>query len=68
VSAPELRNYRVSLAGDGELAVRVTAESRRAACDLVERMWSENNLPLTVPNGCIWPIEILDAYEEGGEP
>jgi hypothetical protein len=68
MSAPELRSYRVALGGNGTFAIRVTAESRRAACDLVERTYSESNPPLAVPNGCIWPIEILDAYEEGGEP
>ena len=68
MSAPEFRNYRVALGGNATFAIHVTAESRRAACELVERMWMENNPSLTLPNGHIWPVEILDAYEEGGEP
>jgi hypothetical protein len=65
VNAPALRNYRVSLVGHGAFAVWVTAESRRAACDLAERMWSENRCSLASPQGEMEYIEILDEYEEG---
>jgi len=64
MSAPALRNYRVSLAGYGAYAVWVTAESRRAACDLAEQLWSENRSSLTVQHGGIAYVEILDEYDE----
>jgi hypothetical protein len=64
MSAPDLRSYRVSLAGDGAYAVWVTAESRRAACDLAERMWNENRSAVARQGGD--DIKILDEYEEGG--
>jgi hypothetical protein len=66
MSAPALRNFRVSLVGYGAYAVWVTAESRRAACDLAERMWSENRSTSTLQHGGIAYVEILDEYEEGG--
>jgi hypothetical protein len=64
--APELRNYRVSLVGYGVYAVWVAAESRRAACDLAERMWNENRSAVAKQDGVLEYIEILDEYEEGG--
>jgi hypothetical protein len=64
--APELRSYRVSLVGYGVYAVWVTAESRRAACDLAERMWNENRSAVARQDGVIEYIEILDEYEDGG--
>jgi hypothetical protein len=66
MSAPELRSYRVSLVGYGVYAIWVTAESRGAACDVAERLWSENRSALTWCDGGIEHIEILDEYEEGG--
>jgi hypothetical protein len=66
MSAPELRSYRVSLVGYGVFAVWVTAESRRAACDLAERMWHENRSALAGPDPGFEYVEILDEYEEGG--
>jgi hypothetical protein len=64
MTAPALRNYRVSLVGSGAYAVWVTAESRRAACDLAEHMWSENRSTLTLQHGGTASVEILDEYEE----
>jgi len=64
MSAPALRNYRVSLAGFGAYAVWVTAESRRAACELAEEMWSENRSTSTLLHGGIAYVEILDEYDE----
>jgi len=64
MNAPALRNYRVSLAGYGAYAVWVTAESRRAACDLAERMWSENRSALALQHGEIEYVEIVDEYDE----
>ena len=64
MSVPALRNYRVSLVGQGTYAVWVTAESRRAACDLAERMWSGNRSSLALPHGEIEYVEILDEYDE----
>jgi hypothetical protein len=66
MSAPQLRNYRVSLVGYGVYAVWVTAESRRAACDLAERMWRETRSVVPLRDGVIEYVEILDEYEEGG--
>jgi len=66
MSASDLRSYRVSLAGDGVYAVWVTAESRRAACDLAERMWNESRSAVAWQDGVLEHIEILDEYEEGG--
>jgi hypothetical protein len=65
MSAPELRSYRVSLVGYGVYAVWVTAESRRAACDAAERLWSENCSALDWRDGGIERIETLDEHEEG---
>jgi hypothetical protein len=65
-NAPQLRNYRVSLVGYGAYAVWVTAESRRAACDLAERMWNESRSAVAWQDGVLEHIEILDEYEEGG--
>jgi hypothetical protein len=45
-------------------AVRVIAESRRTACDLAQRMWSENRSALSGQDGSIEHIEVLDEYEE----
>jgi hypothetical protein len=64
--APQLRNYRVSLVGYGVYAVWVTSESRRAACDLAERMWNESRPAAAKQDGVIEYIEILDEYEDGG--
>jgi hypothetical protein len=64
MSAPGLRNYRVSLVGYGVYAVWVTAESRRTACELAERMWRENHSALCWQDGGIEHIEVLDEYEE----
>jgi hypothetical protein len=61
MSAPNLCNYRVSPVGCGAYAVWVTAESRRAACDLAERMLNENRSAL-LSRDC--SIEVLDEYEE----
>jgi hypothetical protein len=44
-----------------------SGESRRAACALAERLWSENRATLAWRDGGIEHIEILDEYEEGGE-
>jgi hypothetical protein len=60
MSAPELRSYRVSLVGYGVFAVWVTAESRRTACALAERLCSENRSAVT------GDIAVLDEHEEGG--
>jgi hypothetical protein len=60
MSAPDLRSYRVSLPGSG--AVWVTADSRRAACDLAESILGENSAP---PRDGTGPAEILDEYEDG---
>jgi hypothetical protein len=65
MNAPQLRNYRVSLVGYGVYAVWVTAESRRAACDLAERMWRETRSVVPLQDGVIEYVEILDEYEEG---
>jgi hypothetical protein len=62
----DLRNYRVSLVGYGVYAVWVTAECRRAACDLAERMWRETRSVVPLQDGVIEYVEILDEYEEGG--
>jgi hypothetical protein len=48
----------------GAYAVWVTAESRRAACELAEHTWSENPPTLSCQNGGIQHIEVLDEYEE----
>ena len=64
MSSPSLRNYRVSLVGYGVYAVWVTAESRRAACELAQRMWRENRSALSWRDGGIEHIEILDEYDE----
>jgi len=64
MSAPTFRSYRVSLAGCGAYAVWVTAESRRAACGLAERLWSENRSSLTLQRGGLAYVEILDEYDE----
>ena len=61
MTAPALRNYRVSLAAYGPKAVWVTAESRRAACELAESLLNENRSTLPSPDRC---IEVLDEYEE----
>jgi hypothetical protein len=66
MSFPELRSYRVSLVGQGVYAVRVTAESRTAACLAAERLWSENRSALDWRDGGIEYIEVLDEYDEGG--
>ena len=66
MSAPELRKYRVSLKGHGTFAVWVAAESRRAACELAERMWSENRSGVAGHGTGFEYVEILDEYEEGG--
>lgn len=58
-----LRNYRVSLVGYGLYAVWVTAESRRAACELAERMWSENRDAMSWQDCGIEHIEVLDEFE-----
>jgi hypothetical protein len=60
MSVPDIRSYRVSFPGSG--AVWVTADSRRAACDLAERIWGENS---ALPGDGASPIEILDEYENG---
>jgi hypothetical protein len=60
MSAFDLRSYRVSLPGSG--AVWVTADSRRAACDLAERVWTEHRSVLPCGTG---PVEILDEYDDG---
>jgi hypothetical protein len=65
MSALQLRNYRVSLAGYGVYAVWVTAESRRAACDLAEQLWRETRTVLPLEDGVIEYAEILDEYGEG---
>jgi hypothetical protein len=59
-----LRSYRVSLVGYGVYAVWVTAQSRREACDLAERMWRENRSALSWQDGGIEHIEVLDEYDE----
>ena len=59
MTAPDLRSYRVSLPGSG--AVWVTADSRRSACDLAERVWGENSALRCDGTG---PVEILDEYED----
>jgi hypothetical protein len=64
MTAPNLRNHRVSLVGYGVCAVWVTAESRRAACEAAERMWHENRSALSWQDGGIEHIEVLDEYEE----
>jgi hypothetical protein len=64
MSAANLRSYRVSLGGYGVYAVWVTAESRRAACELAESMLNENRSPLSWQDGSIEHIEVLDEYEE----
>jgi hypothetical protein len=61
MSVPDLRSYRVSLPGSG--AVWVTADSRRAACDMAERIWTDHHSILPGGTG---PVEILDEYEDGG--
>jgi hypothetical protein len=66
MSAPELRNYRVALVSYGVYAIWVTAESRQAACDAAERLWSENRSDFKWCDGGIEYIEVLDEYEEGG--
>jgi len=63
MSGAFLRNYRVSLVGYGVYAVWVTAESRRAACDLAERMWHENRDAMCWQDCGIEHIEVLDEYE-----
>ena len=64
MSSPTLRNYRVSLVGYGVYAVWVIADSRRAACELAERMWYENRSALSWQDGGIEHIEVLDEYDE----
>jgi hypothetical protein len=59
MSAPDLRSYRVSLPGSG--AIWVTADSRRAACDLAARVWTEHRSILPCGTG---PVEILDEYDD----
>jgi len=61
MSAPNLRNYRVSLVGSGVYAVWVTAESRLAACELAANMLSQGRSALPSPDRS---IEVLDEYEE----
>jgi hypothetical protein len=58
-AAPDLRSYRISLPGSG--AVWVTADSRRAACDLAERVWTEHRSILPRGTGL---AEILDEYDD----
>jgi hypothetical protein len=64
MTAPNLRTYRVALVGSGAYAIWVTAESRRTACELAERMWRESRFALSCHGGGIGHIEILDEYEE----
>jgi hypothetical protein len=66
INAAPLRNYRVSLVGYGVYAVWVTAESRPAARDLAEHMWSESRAVLPLQDGVIEYVEILDEYEAYG--
>jgi len=63
MSGVNLRNYRVSLVGSGAYAIWVTAESRRAACDLAERMWRENRSMPFGQHGDIEHVEVLDEYD-----
>jgi len=65
MSAPDLRSYRVSLVS-GMHAVWVTAESRRAACDLAEHLWRDKRPAFAPAAGAMEWIEVLDEYEEGG--
>jgi hypothetical protein len=62
MSAPALRNFRVFVVGYGAYAVWVTAESRRAACELAASMLSQSRSALPSPDRS---IEVLDEYEEG---
>lgn len=64
MNAPNLRTYRVSLLGYGVYAVWVTAESRRAACELAESMWRDNRTALCWQDSGVEHIEVLDEYEE----
>jgi len=63
MSGVNLRNDRVSLVGSSAYAIWVTAESRRAACDLAERMWRENRDAMSWQDGGIEHIQVLDEYE-----
>jgi hypothetical protein len=64
MSARNLRRYRIALAGSGAYAVWVTAESRKAACELAEGMLNEARSALLWPHGNLGHIEVLDEYEE----
>jgi hypothetical protein len=66
MSAPELRRYRVSLAGYGVYAVWVTAESRMAACSLAEHLWRQSRSAVLAGDTGPEYVKILDEYEEGG--
>ena len=56
--APQLRNYRVSLVGYGVYAVWVTAESRRAACDLAEVIGAAIALQLLFGLPLAWGVAL----------
>jgi hypothetical protein len=57
---PSRRRSEVPHEDYGVYAVWVTAESRRAACDLAERMWNENRSAVARQDGVLVHIEILD--------
>jgi len=63
MSSVNLRNYRVSLVGSGAYAIWIIAESRRAACDLAERIWSENRSMPFWQDGGTKHVELLDEYD-----
>jgi hypothetical protein len=63
MSAPKFRSYLVSLMDHGTFAVWVTAESRHAACELAERMWSESRSAVAGLERGFEYVEILEEYD-----
>jgi hypothetical protein len=58
MSAPGLRNYRVSLVGHVVYGVWITAESRTAACEVARRMCRETRDAMSWQDGDFEQIEV----------